>query len=205
MTKRIYISADYSEEQGDRDVCEELSKWGKDNYHSLDFVDMAQVVSGSVADDNPDCRSCDLKAEFNQQISKSSIVLFVIGDKTAYRTAGSSCKRNGYSYPYWTLECTPYKQNSKGSSKCKVSQTYPATSGDVGNINSFSYLRHEYEEAKRKGKKIVVVYNSTRREASWLPCYMEECENIAVPFWTIDKRGNKVGNYPLIKVLLGDD
>ena len=60
MSKRVYISADYAVENGDRDVVEELHKWGKDNLHKVDYVDTAEVVSGSVSND-PDCRPCDLK------------------------------------------------------------------------------------------------------------------------------------------------
>ena len=82
MNKRIYISADYAENDGDRKVVEELKKWGRDNYHLSDFVDMAEVISGSVSKNNPDCRICDLKEEFNKQIKASSIVLLVVGDKT---------------------------------------------------------------------------------------------------------------------------
>lgn len=90
MTKRVYISADYAEKDGDRDVVEVLTRWGSDNLHKVDFVDMAQVVSGSVSQ-NPDCRACDLKSEFNRQINASSVVIFVIGKNTAIRKAGSKC------------------------------------------------------------------------------------------------------------------
>ena len=76
MSKRVYISADYSENNGDRDVVNELHVWGKDNKHKVDYVDTAQVVSGSVSDDK-DCRPCDLKKEFNAQINASSAVLTV--------------------------------------------------------------------------------------------------------------------------------
>lgn len=60
MSKRVYISADYSESNGDRAVVDELHKWGKDKLHKVDYVDTAEVVSGSVSE-NPDCRPCDLK------------------------------------------------------------------------------------------------------------------------------------------------
>lgn len=93
MSKRVYISADYSESNGDRAVVDELHKWGKDKLHKVDYVDTAEVISGSVSE-NPDCRPCDLKKEFNSQINVSSAVVIVIGDKTASRTAGSVCKRN---------------------------------------------------------------------------------------------------------------
>lgn len=80
MSKRVYISADYSESNGDRAVVDELHKWGKDKLHKVDYVDTAEVVSGSVSE-NPDCRPCDLKKEFNSQINVSSAVIIVIGDK----------------------------------------------------------------------------------------------------------------------------
>ena len=118
MSKQIYISADYSSEDGDAAVVDTLHKWAKDNYHSVDFTDMAEVVSGSVCKDNSDCRPCELKAEFNRQINKSSIAVFVVGDKTKNRTAGSSCTRGDYSF-YFNATCTPYKQNASGTKMCK--------------------------------------------------------------------------------------
>ena len=88
MSKQVYISADYAEYDGDRNVVEELNKWGSDNLHKVDFIDMSKVSSGSVSE-NQDCRICDLKQEFNKQINASSAVIFVVGNKTALRTAGN--------------------------------------------------------------------------------------------------------------------
>ncbi len=93
MGKRVYISADYAPNDGDRDVVDELHRWGRDNKHKIEYVDTAQVVSGSVSNDE-DCRPCDFKKEFNAQINASSSVIFIIGDKTKSRMAGSFCKRN---------------------------------------------------------------------------------------------------------------
>ena len=62
MKKRVYISADYALDSGDRDVVDLLNTWGQDDLHKVEFVDMAKVVSGSVSN-NSDCRPCDLKAE----------------------------------------------------------------------------------------------------------------------------------------------
>lgn len=91
-----------------------------------------------------DCRMCDLKAEFNSQINASSAVMFVVDDMTKYRTAGSGCERNNKEW--WQYTCTPYKQSKNGAKNCKVySTSTPADDGDVGNINSFPYLRHEFE------------------------------------------------------------
>lgn len=200
MSKRVYISADYAEGNGDRDVVNTLNRWAKDSFHTVDFVDMAKVASGSVSSD-PDCRICDLKREFNQQINASSAVIIVVGDKTAVRTAGSACSRHGNSqYDCW---CTPYKQNTSGSKLCKVySTSTPGPNDDFGNINSCSYLRHEFEQAKKRHKNIIVVYNSMKKEPSWLPDYMKEYASIAQPFW-INSSGIRIGNYSFIKEALG--
>ena len=201
MSKQVYISADYAEYDGDRDVVETLNKWGSDNLHKVDFIDMSKVSSGSVAN-APDCRICDLKEEFNRQINASSAVIFVVGDKTASRTAGSACLRN--SQEQSVCFCTPYKQNTNGSKKCKVYfKSSPGVNDDVGSINRYSYLRHEFEQAKKKNKTIIIVYNSLRTETAWLPSYMSGYEDDAKPFWIINSLGEKVGDYAYIKEALG--
>lgn len=201
MRKQVYISADYDRLNGDQDVVNELNKWGNDSLHKVDFIDMSKVSSGSVANGS-DCRICDLKAEFNRQINTSSAVLFVVGDMTGSRTAGSGCERatKGQGQCF----CTPYKQNVNGIKTCKVfSTSTPSEDGDVGNINGYSYLRHEFEQAKKKKKTIIIVYNSTRKETNWLPSYMNGYENYAKPFWKYDDYGRKVGDYSYIKEVLG--
>ena len=136
MSKQVYISADYSEDSGDRNVVEELIRWGKDSQHVTDFIDMSKVSSGSVSND-PDCRICDLKAEFNRQINASSAVIIIVGDKTACRTAGSACER--CTKEQWACTCTPYKHNSSGAKPCRVAQTStPAPDGNYGSINGRS-------------------------------------------------------------------
>ena len=199
MRMNVYISSDYSEDNGDRDVVEILNKWGSDEVHKVNFIDMAKVASGSVSQDS-DCRPCELKQEFNQQINKSSAVIFVIGDKTSSRTAGSTCSR--YENDQYLCSCTPYKQNANGSKKCKVKSTIPARE-NVGNINNYSHLQHEFEQAKKKEKKIIIFYNSSRKERSWLPSYMDGYQELAEPFWIYDDKGNKFGNYRHLKSELG--
>lgn len=199
MSKQVYISADYSDGSGDRDVVAELNKWGSDNLHKVDFIDMAKVASGSVSKD-PDCRICDLKDEFNRQINASSAVVIVVGDKTASRTAGSVCSRATRSQPYCT--CTPYKQNTKGVRPCKM-YMLPSSGSDVNPVNTYSYLRHEFEQAQKRGKPIIVVYNSFYRRLKWLPIYMSGYTSSAQPFWVKDSLGRKVGNYAFIKAALG--
>ena len=201
MSKRVYISADYSENDGDRSVVNELHKWGEDKLHKVDYCDTAQVVSGSVSKD-PDCRPCDLKAEFNRQINASSAVIFIIGDKTSSRTAGSFCKRQSDGEG---CTCTPYKQNANGTGTCKIKGNLltPGPDEDVGRINTYSYLKHEFEHAKKKGKTIIIVYNSLNNQSSWLPSYMNDYESDAHPFWKYDAKGKKVGDYTYIKQALG--
>ena len=201
MSKRVYISADYDLFNGDRNVVEELNRWGRDNLHKVDFIDMSEVSSGTVAKGD-DCRICDLKAEFNRQINASSAVIFVVGNQTGSRTAGSGCDR--MSKEQWQCNCTPYKQNANGIKECKIwSVSTPGENDDYGNINNCSYLRHEFEQAKKKKRTIIIVYNSTRKELSWLPSYMKGYEDVARPFWKIDDYGRKVGDYSYIKGALG--
>lgn len=201
MKKRVYISADYDFDSGDRNVVEELYKWSESNRYQVEFTDMAKVVSGSIAN-KPDCRICELKREFNSQINLSSIVICVIGDKTSQRTAGSECER--VRKEQYECHCTPYKKNCLGSKTCFVSSTStPGIEDDCGNINSWSYLRHEFEQAKKKGKQIIVVYNSLNKQPSWLPDYMSEYEDKAEPFWIYNWNVEKVGNYQFIKKALG--
>lgn len=199
MSKQVYISADYSKDSGDREVVEILKQWGSDNKHKVDFIDMSEVKSGSISND-PDCRICDLKQEFNRQINASSAVIFIVGDKTASRIAGSTCMRATNNQMFCT--CTPYKQNTNGDKPCKIAFTSAPIDNNIGNINSYSYLKHEFEQAKKRNKSIIVVYNSLRKEESWLPSYMKGYEINAEPFWTKNDFGEKVGNYTYIKEVL---
>ena len=201
MSKQVYISADYDEE-GDRDVVDELVKWGKDSKHKVDFIDMSNPSAGSVSDSN-DCRICDLKAEFNKQINASSAVIIIVGDKTGSRTAGSGCER--MSKDWIECYCTPYKQNVNGQKRCKHISVVSSTekSVNVGNVNNYSYIRHEFEQANKRNKTIIVLYNSTRYEKSWLPSYMSDYEDVAHPFWKYNDAYEKVGDYEYIKEALG--
>ena len=199
MSKRIYISADYSLSDGDRNVIEVLQAWGNESLHKVDYIDTAEVISGSVSNDS-DCRACDLKEEFNRQINASSSVIFVIGDKTSARTAGSNCERT--SKQWYECSCTPYKQNVKGIQQCKVMNTVRSV-GNVGPINSYSYLKHEFLQAVKQEKNIIIFYNSLNKQTSWLPSYMKDYKELAVPFWKLDAFGNKKGDYAHLKEALG--
>ena len=64
-------------------------------------------------------------------------------------------------------------------------------------------MRHEFEQASKKNKPIIIVYNSQRKEANWLPTYMSDYEDEAHPFWITNDKGKKVGDYSYIKEVLG--
>ena len=95
-------------------------------------------------------------------------------------------------------------RNTNGSKPCKVSLIV-SSGDDVNNINEYSYLRHEFEQAKKRKKPIIVIYNSLRKESNWLPSYMKDHESNAQPFWTKNNLDEKVGNYAYIKWVLGYD
>ena len=143
-----------------------------------------------------------MQAEFNRQINKASAVIFIIGDKTKNRLAGNSCKRidDGEG-----CDCTPYKQNTNRTETCKIEgKTHkPAADEDLGKINAFSYIEHEFKQAVRKNKPIIIVYNSLNKQSSWLPSYMSDYENDTHPFWKRNAYGDKIGDYQYIKAALG--
>lgn len=88
MNKSVYISAEYAPDDGDQEVVDVLHIWGTDDKHKTAFIDAVQVASGTVLEDE-DYLLCDLKEEFNRQINVSSVVIIIVGDKTAFRTDGS--------------------------------------------------------------------------------------------------------------------
>lgn len=143
-----------------------------------------------------------MKREFNAQINASSAVIFIIGDRTSSRTAGSSCGRLQYGAG---CGCTPYKQNVNGRTYCKVtgSVSTPGPDEDYGPINPCSYLKHEFMQAVKKEKEIIIVYNSVIRQPQWLPSYMKDYEEIAHPFWKRNHINDTVGDYQFIKQALG--
>ena len=202
ITKHIYISADYDQIDGDLDVVKAIKSWGIDNLHSTNFIDMSDPRANNVIRDIPDCRICDIKSEFNRQISASSFVLFIVGRKTKDRQAGSHCNR--CIQPQCICRCTPYQKNFLGAIPCKVPSITESCDGHVGCINSYSYLEHEFLEtiSVKRNNQIAIFYNSFYHQESWLPCYMKDYKGIAEPFWVRSPTGNKIGCYTRLKELL---
>lgn len=81
---------------------------------------------------------------------------------------------------------------------CKLF-SIPYDNNNICVVNSKSYLQHEFEQAVKCSKKILIFYNSKYKMQNWLPAYMEDYEYIAQPFWTENMWGNKVGNYQYLK------
>ena len=82
----------------------------------------------------------------------------------------------------------------------------PSSDGDdISKVNNYSYIRHEFEQAKKRGKNIIVIYNSLNNMSSWLPSYMNDYKDVAHPFWKKNDKGEKVGDYEFIKKALGFD
>lgn len=193
LKRRIYISADYDPISGDRQIIEKLYAWRDSGRHNIWFTDTAGVASGSVSQ-SPDCRICELKLEFNKQINSSSLVLFIVGDRTAARCAGKACRNpDGL--------CTPYKGNTNGRQLCKYPYAQTDRSGNVGAINQYSYLEHEWRQAVQREKNIAIIFNSSRLENKWLPKYMTECTYMSLPFWKYEFNEKKP-NYENIKNLI---
>ena len=64
-------------------------------------------------------------------------------------------------------------------------------------------MKHKFKQDEKRNKKIIIVYNSSRKESTWLPSYMKAYEKEARPFWTKNILGDKVGDYSYIKEVLG--
>lgn len=164
ISERVYINAGYAEDNGNRNVIDILNQWGSGNRHRVDFINMSKVAPGNVSND-PGCRPCNLKREFNQQVGASFAAIFIVGDKTVSRKAGSNCSR--VNSEQTDCSCTPYKQSSRDFKTCKVTHIGSAKADNgVGNINVFPHLQHEFGQVRKRKKSIVTVYNSLHKKSS---------------------------------------
>jgi hypothetical protein len=74
--------------------------------------------------------------------------------------------------------------------------------GDSEELPRNEYLRHEFEQAKKCRKTILVFYDSLHKKAEWLPHYMKNYDMIARPFWLRDAGEEKMGDYAYIEQVL---
>lgn len=161
MIKRVFVSADWKEpfdsHSWDKEVVDRIRKWEHDERYSLDIC-CTDDVHKSVTD-NIDCRRCEIKEECRRYINSSSVVVFVVGDNTASKKAGS-CD---------SIACSPaYSGQQKACCKYLINNKY-ANAFQGG--RQMSYLQYEITTAVLAKKSIVLVYNSANKQESWIPSW----------------------------------
>lgn len=177
MSKRVFVSADWREpfdsHSWDKEVVDRIRKWKSDPRYGIDII-CTDDVHDSVTN-NPDCRRCDIKVECGDCIKKSSVVVFVVGDKTASKNAGPC---DGFS-------CAPAYS---GSQKKYCNKAYIPDS--ISNWKNMSYLEFEITTAVKNRKQILIVFNSVYRQEQWIPSwykalrqYNQVNELARIPFW----------------------
>ena len=197
MAKRTFVSADWKEpydsHSWDKEVVDRIRKWRDDGRYGVDIICTDEVHKGVM--EKPDCRRCDIKGECGKQINSSSVVIAVIGDKTATKTAGECDEAS----------CSPaYSGQDKKTCKYSTSPAETTAEGGVAGGNKMSYLRHEITKAASAKKSIIVVFNSMLNQTGWIPSwYTTLKDNGSIkelwrgPFWK-DKEHDK-DCYPDIK------
>ena len=133
---KTYIAADWD---GDNNAVEQLYKWKKSNYWSLDFHD---------AHDLPQARdsslNCSIKSSLATRLDVSKTFVLIVGNNT--KTVRSGSCRYCSSYNSWTQRC------ARGH-----------------NVDYRSYIEYECEKAIRDGLRIVVLYNAGSVDKSKCP------------------------------------
>ena len=184
MGKRVFVSADWNEpfdsRSWDKEVVDKIRKWVTDDRYDLE-IDCTDDVHDSVLDNNDDCRRCDIKGECGRHINRSSVIIFVVGDKTGTKAAGVC---DG-------ISCSPaYSGQTKSRCKYYTSPAEDIYEGGVSEGNKMSYLKHEITKSAQKGKSVILVFNSMRKEENWIPSWYntlladgEFTELCRVPFW----------------------
>ena len=174
-----FVSADWKEpydtHSWDKEVVDRIRKLGTDARYGVEITCTDDVHKSVIYDE--DCRRCEIKEECRSKIKLSSIVIFVVGDNTARKAAGG-CD---------SISCSPaysgaYKKN------CKY--FYKNFANPFENGRKMSYLQYEITTAVKEKKKIILVYNSARKEVGWIPAWYNTLlnNNVAeelcrVAFW----------------------
>ena len=124
---KTYIAADWD---GDKNAVEQLYKWKKSNYWSLDFHDAHDLTQARDSSLN-----CSIKSSLATRLDVSKTFVLIVGNTTKTVRSGS-CQYCG-SYNSWTQSCA----------RCH-------------SVDYRSYIEYECEKAIRDGLKIVVLYNA---------------------------------------------
>lgn len=84
MCKKVFVSADWKEPSDkhswDKKVVDRIRSWSKDKRYGVNFECMDDVHNSVI--ETEDCRRCDIKDECGNEIEKSDLVIFVVGDRT---------------------------------------------------------------------------------------------------------------------------
>ena len=178
MSKRIFVSADWGESfdshSCDREVVDRIRKWKSDARYGVDIT-CTDDVHDSVTEEK-DCRRCDIKFECGKCVEKSSVVIFVVGDRTSTKNAGS-CDGTLCSPAYSGLQ----------KKYCNKGYIF----NQPQHWQRMSYLEYEITTAIINKKSILIVYNAAYHMESWIPAwYKVLCRNYRVdelgriPFWS---------------------
>ena len=177
MSKRVFVSADWRDpfdsHSWDKEVVDRIRKWNSDSRYGIDII-CTDDVHDSVTN-TPDCRRCEIKIECGECVKKSSIVVFVVGDKTATKNAG----------PCDGISCSP-AYSGEQKKFCNKAYGY----NPISNWKAMSYLEYVITTAVFYRKQILIVYNSVYRQEQWIPSwyntlcqYNQVNELDRLPFW----------------------
>lgn len=165
--KKVFVSADWKEpfdsHSWDKQVVDRIRHWGDDSRYGVELICTDDVHDSVI--ENTDCRRCDIKEECGKFIKLSSIVIFVVGDNTADKKAGA-CDSSSCSPAYSNLQ--------KLSCKFRYNENF-ANSFSGG--RKMSYLQYEITTAVLEKKSIILVFNSAKKQESWIPAWYNKLVN----------------------------
>ncbi|GHS92736.1 hypothetical protein FACS1894203_5310 [Bacteroidia bacterium] len=133
---KTYIAADWD---GDSDAVEQLYKWKKSNYWSLDFHDAHDLQQSRDSSLN-----CSIKRSLATRLDASKTFVLIVGNNTKTIRSGS-CQYCA-SKNSWTGAC------ARGY-----------------NVDNRSYIEYECDKAVRDGLNIVILYNAATVDKSKCP------------------------------------
>lgn len=167
---KTYIAGEWD---GDKDAIEQLYKWKKSNYWSLDFQDahaLTQARDGSL--------NCSIKSSLATRLDASKTFVLIVGNNTKAARSG------GCQY------CDSYNSRTYGCARGK-------------SIDYRSYIEYECEKAVRDRLNIVVLYNAASIDKSKCPDVVkyvgkhEKMKSLNISTWTFD------WDYQAVKTALG--
>ena len=133
---KTYIAADWD---GDSDAVEQLYKWKRSNYWSLDFHDAHDLTQARDSSLN-----CSIKSSLATRLDASKTFVLIVGNNTKTVRSGSCQYCNSYN-------------------------SYSRSCARQYNVDYRSYIEYECDKAVRDGLNIVVLYNASSIDKSKCP------------------------------------